>query len=553
MTEKKDVTVYDLRQNLRGIKKSAGGDVVEFGSRQTNPEEGIFTNAQMQDYNLLAPPYDPFKLYRIVESSGTLGACIEVMVDNVDGFGHDLQYEGEKEDLKNPKVMQKKKSLNEFFKKVNETQSFTKLRKEIRRDSETTGNGYMELVRYKDDDIATLYRADARYMRLQAKQKEEVEVTVNFTRNGKVKPTKIKRRFRRFAMITNTSIHDIRWFKEYGDPRKMCAITGKYENELEGNEKIKEEASEIIHFKQGNDTYGIPKWVGMSSTVLGVRDADYVNYDLFGNQAIPPLAILVSGGRLTSESVQDLINIFQARKGVENFHKIAILEAAPADGDIDDIASQAKIDFKPLPQQDDILFGKYIDSSEKRIRAKFRIPALYLGRGEEFSRATSQNIKLITEEQCFRPERNDFDEIINFTLMTDLDAGNWHFRTTGPKLIEGAEAIDAIGKFARSGALSINKAIKVMNRVLDLDMPMYDQPWADYPAAIVLDLAKQGTLKDIQEIAQINTNDVGEAKETITNQTQTLKSTEGYESLAEDLETIKLQMEEIYDMMVRGE
>jgi len=92
-------------------------------------------------------------------------------------------------------------------------------------------------------------------------------------------------------MVTNTSIHDIRWFKEYGDARKMCAVTGKYEDELSKDDTIKIEASELIHFKQGNDTYGIPKWTGISSTVLGVRDADYVNYKLFSDQGIPPLAI----------------------------------------------------------------------------------------------------------------------------------------------------------------------------------------------------------------------------------------------------------------------
>ena len=497
-------TTKDLRTKLRLIQKQAGNnDALNFGSRQNNPEEGLWTNAAMESFNLFQPPYDPFKLYTIAESSNTLGSCIEVMVDNVAGFGHEFQYLGDINDLNNQEIIQEKKDLITFFEQVNETQSFTKLRKEMRRDYETTGNSFMEIVRYNTGKIATLYRCDSRYMRLQAKQKEEIETTVNLDRNGKVIRTKIYRRFRRFAMITNTSIHDIRWFKTLGDPRKMCAITGKYENELEKGEKIEQEASEVIHFKQGNDTYGIPRWVGISSTVLGVRDADYINYNLFSDQGIPPLAILVSGGRLTGDSVEDLINIFNSRKGVENYHNIAILEAAPADGDIDDIATNAKIDFKPLPQQNDILFGDYIDKSEKRIRAKFRIPALYLGVGEEFSRSTSQNIQMIAEQQSFFPERKDEDELINFTIMQDLGAINWKFRTIGPKLIQGQEAIDAIGKFARAGSLSINQSIKVMNRVLDLDAPLYDETWADYPATMVLELSKRGWLKDSDKIAEI--------------------------------------------------
>jgi len=498
----KEITVKNAREMLRK-QINSNDESLDFGTRQSNPEEGIFTNGIMDSYNLLSPPYDPFKLFTIAESSGTLGACIEVMVDNVDGFGHEFQYRGKKADLDRPEIIAERETLRNFFKRVNEDQSFTSLRKELRRDYETTGNSFMEVVRYNNGGISTLYRADARYVRLQVKQKETVDIKIPLFRNGQMTLTTIQKRFRRFAMITNTSIHDIRWFKEYGDARVMCAVTGKYENELEKGESIKVEASELIHFKQGNDTYGIPKWTGISSTILGVRDADYVNYKLFSDQGIPPLAILVSGGRLTAESVEDLIQIFSARKGVENFHKIAILEAAPADGDIGDIASQAKIDFKPLPQQDDILFGNYIDKSERRIRAKFRVPALYFGLGEEFSRSTSQNIKMITEENVFSPERKDFDEIMNFTIMFDLKATSWKMRSVGPKLIEGADAMDAVGKFARAGSLSINQAIKVMNRVLDLDAPLFTEDWADYPAAMVLELSKRGWLRDSDKFAEI--------------------------------------------------
>ena len=502
------------RHKLRYIKVNKATDTLDFGTRQQNIEEDIFNKVNLDKFDLMQPPYDPVKLSRIVESSGTLGSCVEVMVDNVDGFGHELQYRGDKDDQKKPDVIKEREDLRDFFKRVNETQSFTKLRKALRRDYETTGNSYMEVVRYNDGHISTLYRADARYMRLQIKQKEEVEVEIPLFRKGKTIMTKIGRKFRRFAMITSIANAQVRYFKEYGDPRKMCAVSGKYESDLGKGEKIIEEASEIIHFKQGNDTYGIPRWVGISSTVLGIRDADYVNYNLFSDQGIPPLAILVSGGRLTQDSVEDLVAIFESRKGVENFHKIAILEAAPADGNIDDIASQAKIDFKPLPQQDDILFGKYIDSSEKRIRAKFRIPALYLGLGEEFSRSTSQNIQMIAEQQSFFPERKDEDELINFTLMHDLNATNWKFRTVGPKLIEGAEAIDAIGKFARAGSLSINQSIKVMNRVLDLDAPLYNEEWADYPATMILELSKRGWLKDSDKFADIKETTTGLADET---------------------------------------
>jgi capsid portal protein len=121
---------------------------------------------------------------------------------------------------------------------------------------------------------------------------------------------------------------------------------------------------------------------------------------------------------------------------------------------------------------------------------------------------------MIAEQQSFFPERKDEDELINFTLMHDLNATNWKFRTVGPKLIEGAEAIDAIGKFARAGSLSINQSIKVMNRVLDLDAPLYNEEWADYPATMILELSKRGWLKDSDKFADIKETTTGLADET---------------------------------------
>lgn len=542
----------EARQMLRAAKKQRSKDIIDFGSRQTNPEEGIFKASELKRLNLLQPPYDPFKLYRIVESSTMLGSCIETMIDNVHGFGHEFQYIGKQGESKTDEVVEEKQNLTDFFKRVNEEQSFTRMRKEVGRDYEVTGNGFMEVVRYMDNSISTIYRADSRYIRLQIKQETEIPIDVKLIRNGMIRKTKIYKRFRRYAMITTTRLDKIRWFKEYGDPRKMCSITGKYENELEKDEKIQEEASEIIHIKQGNDSYGIPKWVGISSTVLGVRNADFVNYDLFENQAIPPLAILVSGGRLTSESVQDIIDILNAGKGVENFHKIAVLEALGTDSDeISDKATNARVDFKSLPQQDDILFKGYIVNSEKRIREKFRLPPLYTGSAEEYSRSTSDSSKLVAEEQVFRPERNDFDETVNFTIMNDLGATNFAFRTTGPKLIEGNEAIEAISRFSRAGALSINQGIKIMNRVLDLDAPTYSAEWADYPANMVFELARQGYLKGIEEVADFTT-----AKETLDVASEKLRekatNEDGYEDLMQEIEAMKIQVEEIYDRMVRG-
>lgn len=462
-------------------------------------EEGTFSSDWMKSQSLLKPPYDPVKLYTIVENSSILPQCIDAMALNTDGFGIDFFYTGDIDNEKSDEVIAERKELKAFFGKVNENQSFTTVRKAMRIDMETTGNGYIEIIRTTGGDIGLIYHADSRYIRLQKKQKDSQPIKVKMMRNGREVTLTVNKRFRKYVMVTNTARNDYRWFKEYGDPRKMNATTGRYEKE-EGYQSGND-ATEILHFKIGNDTYGVPRWSGNVMNAMGLHSADYVNYDLFENQVVPPLAIMVSGGKLTSESVEDVKSILLGKRGVENFNKVLVLEAQ-SEGDIGQNTS-IKIEIKEIStaRKEDSMFVNYVDGGEHRIRGSFRLPPLYLGRADTYSKSTADSSKMVAEEQVFVPERELFDEIMNLTLMEELGVKNHVFKSKGPRLITGEQIIDGFKEFGKLGVFTINEGIRVANRTLGLDITTYDQPWADYPVAIVLELARLGMLSGIEEIS----------------------------------------------------
>ena len=541
---------HRLQKRLK--EKKGDRDLMNFGSSQPNDESLFLTAEDYKQFSLIAPPYPPEKMYRIVESSSMLGTCIESYVQNIDGYGHEFSYLGDKQEEESEEVASEREALKGFFEQVNEDQSMTDLRKALRRDYEITGNAYIEVVRYRDESISTIYRADSKYMHLQAKQKDAYPIKVPLKRNGRIRNTTVYKYFRRFAMViapyqTGTGSTKLRWFKEFGDPRRMDAKTGKYENELGKGEKIEEEANEIIHWKQGNDTYGVPRWAGMASVVLGINNADYVNYDLFNSNAIPALAVLVSGGQLTAESVDDLAEVLAGGKGVENWHRVAILETTGENAEnIGDKPTSSSVDFKELNKPSDSEFNTYIDQSEKRIRSKFRLPPLMTGSTEEYSRASAESSKLIAEEQVFTPERDSFDEMINFRLMPALGTTYFKFVTTGPKMMDSDEQIDALGKLSRAGALSINDEVRIANRVLDLDMAPYNEDWAKIPVPILLEMVKNGQISEINGVGNpIPTNK--ETKEAKSNSRYTI------DDLASTIEELDDKMERINDLLAKME
>lgn len=500
-----EVVRKSLTTALKQAAAEAKKDKAALESKQL-VEEGTFNVEWMQKNEILKPAYDPVKLYRIVENSSILPQCVDAMLLNTDGFGIQFFYIGSIELEDSEEVVEEREGLIAFFSKVNEKESFTTVRKSMRRDLECTGNGYIEIIRTLSGDIGLMYHADCKTIRLQKKQQDPVQISVKVVRKGKVVKVNVLKRFRRFVMITSTARSKFRWFKEYGDPRPMNADTGKYKGE--DGYKDNNPASELLHFKIGNGPYGIPRWSGNIPNAMGMHSADFVNYDLFENQVVPPLAIMVSGGKLTNETIEDVKSILVEKKGIENFNKVLVLEAQ-SEGDIGD-KSAIKIDVKELSfaRKEDAMFTTYIDKGEHRVRGSFRLPPLYLGRADTYSKSTADSSKMVAEEQVFVPERQSFDEVIDNTIMEELGV-KWHsFKSKGPRLVSGEQIIEGFKEFGKLGIFTINEGIRLANRTLGLDITLYKQEWADFPIAIVLELAKLGMLSNIEEISD-SSNMVG--------------------------------------------
>jgi capsid portal protein len=105
--------------------------------------------------------------------------------------------------------------------------------------------------------------------------------------------------------------------------------------------------------------------------VLGSRQAEEVNFLYFENKSVPPLALLVSGGRLSAQSIPRIESFIETHiRGKRNFHKILILEAEPAGSGAGlEHTGRMKIELKPLTnaQQSDALFQNYDERNMDKV------------------------------------------------------------------------------------------------------------------------------------------------------------------------------------------
>jgi PBSX family phage portal protein len=390
--------------------------------------------------NAIHPPYDPKAMVVLYEHSNALRQNVDAYAVNIDGFGHsfkaviDLEADSTLDEVRTLIALERQTTqgkeqvdeptdaeveerikqlaneqrresfqLNMFFSDCAET-SFVDLRRRMRGDLEITGNGYWEVLRDARNRIAQFVYVEGFTVRLTPLDAESTEydhkrrtITYDF------ETVKRKKRFRRFIQKVGSAAV---YFKELGDPRCISASTGVAFKDRDAMRKVEENAvpaTEMIHFKipSARTAYGVPRWMGNLLSVMGSRQSEEVNFNYFENKSVPPLAILVSGGRLSSDSVKKLESFIETEvRGKQNFHKILLIEAESAEANEFENSGRMKIEMKPLTeaQNSDALFQAYDERNIDKVGMSFRVPRMLRGDTRDFNRSCySEDTETLTE------------------------------------------------------------------------------------------------------------------------------------------------------------
>lgn len=512
----------------------------ESGGPESNAQEQLDDssgNDILRGTGILNPPYDPDTLALICENSSTLRPSIDAYVINIDSYGHTfkpvidllapdadekikdaLRYERKNEDYEptGAEVTARKTKLKKEM--ANERQKLTAffdnctcdlqfsgpegLRGLTRMDLETTGNAYWEVGRNLLGEVTAFNRLPARSMKMTSLDQARVEtIEKRKTSLLGVEKVEVTKRFRRYIQSFSTGPGaKFAFFKEYGDPRLISAKTGKTYETLEAMQKAEEGApvaTEVIHFKISSprSEYGIPRWIGVLLAVLGSRQAEEVNFMYFDNKSIPPLAVIVNGGRLTGDSTKRLEDYLDTNiKGRKNFHKLLILEGesamatqfSSAPGESDN--GRMKIMIQPLTdaQQKDGLFLDYDERNADKVGQSFRLPRLLRGDIRDFNRSTAVAALDFAEVQVFNPLRQQFDWVMNRLMLSVLDA-RYHDFISSAATIRDPEALSAmITELTKANVLTPEESRELAEEVFHRKFLKVDAEWTKQPVGITV-------------------------------------------------------------------
>ena len=413
---------------------------------------------------ILQPPYHPASLVTLTHENNTLNQCVSAMVTNIEETGFEFIDMKTKEDTGSQEI----EYLYEMFDRPWDGVTFIEMRKKLRRDLESLGYAYIEVIRSQSGDIVGFRPVDAKLVRLVRRTPEDYEVvTQEVSRFGKSYTNKILKPRRRFVQVIGTKL---RYFKEFGSQRPLNVYSGNWGDvESQALDLVNNMATEMIEFRIQEDVYtpyGVPRWVNQFPSALGSRMAEELNLDYFKSGGLPPAMIFITGGVLSPKGRDDLNNYLGA-KPVDKL-RAALLEVYSTSGDFQS-AGNVKVTVERFgaERQKDSLFENYDARSTQRIRTAFRLPPMFIGLQEDYTYATARTAYMLAEAQVFGPERKEFDDVINSTLVAELAPG-YGIRSKALVVNDSESQIEAIG--IAKEATKKDTFISEINRIAHLNL-----------------------------------------------------------------------------------
>jgi len=205
---------------------------------------------------------------------------------------------------------------------------------------------------------------------------------------------------------------------------------------------------------------------------------------------VPPLAVLVSGGHLNTDTVTNLKDFVENQiKGKRNFHKILVIEAeSPGAAGSDPNNGKMKIELKPLTdaQQKDGLFMAYDERNGEKVGQSFRLPKILRGDSRDQNRSTAEAAVDFAEIQVFGPIRQQFDWIVNKTILPAIGIHYHHFRSNGPTIRDPEGLCKMIVDTVTGNILTPGEGRELASGVFNREFEAIKAPWTTMPIGVTV-------------------------------------------------------------------
>lgn len=488
--------------------KRKGGSVlpVVTPSRQI-PQADLLWQQLVGNGDVISPPYDPWVLTATVEESDILPALVDAMAVNV-AHGVELVPTFATTDPETglpaaapADAEAQRAQLEAWVAGLNPDLGLTGVLDRAQRDLEKIGWATLEVLRDKSGEVAALEHLPAYTTRLgRGSAPILVDSPVVDPQTGGLARAP---RYVRFRTIVQVVGGVATYFKAFGDPRFINHRTGQAALTSWGVDELGNalDATEVLYVDlySGHSPYGVPRWVGASTHVRAGRSTGEVIAAYFDGAPIGAKLAMLVGGTFRQDSLrQALDKIDGMARGVENAFTLITIEANAGSGAARDPLDEtrdapARLTLEDLvwelPESWYLGPDSLLEGSSRRLRRTFRLPPIFTGDADDYSRASAETSNLVADQQVFQPARALWHRKLD-RLVLELGITRWQLRLRGPK----AASVDGgdLAPLVDGGGATPNQLRARSAEVLGQPFRPIPEAWGDRPIALVLELVKQG-------------------------------------------------------------
>ena len=465
----KDLLFKGLGGDLFSNKSFSGKASVQIGISDGYAERVAYNNCE-------APPISLEYYTTLYRRSAINRSCIETKVNDIVGQGYSIKPRNElfpsptNKKIAEPSVQQEKKVRNFLNLTWNNGQSFTEVLKNMWRDVEVMGQGFIEFSRNKAGVIDGIYSVPAVTVWLSKgghkngywqRRGDKWQYFANYNGEKKVK----------YALFSGKSEFDPEEQYLFDVPvYQKAAETISLEQmkrvrrtpEAKQGEVEIVQANELLMFKKSTalDTdYGEPDILSAIEDYLIAQGVRLFTVSYFDNATVPRIMILVNGDtEITGDTINKIETFLSSKERLDVMQQSLLIQV-PGDCDI----KVEPLTDAHLTDNDAMLTLR--DRSEGYIAAAHRVPYSaipYLTGDGNRSENMEANARYLSS--VVQTAQKDIEERFNWIFENELGVTDWVLDLDVPDLVDMKTKYDMWNIALGKGILAINEVRKLINR-----------------------------------------------------------------------------------------
>lgn len=367
-----------------------------------SPWEAAYASGEV-----VAPPYDLEALAGLYEQNAAHKACVDAKTINIVGLGHRFVPVGNEREASSENLA----LLEHLLDTCNPEMTFTEVMRAVWTDVECIGNGYMEVTRDSRGQIDGFYHVPGTTVRVKA------------DRSGFVQERQGQQRH----------------FRNMGGEERNDPATGLVQNEM----------LHFVKYTPLSTYYGVPDIVPAVAAVIGDKAAREYNVDFFAHNAVPRMAIIVEGGQLSEEVLEQLKHFMESEVKGQG-HKTLVL-------DVPGRETKVRLEKLTVGGSEDAAFLDYRRANRDEVLLVHRVPPSKVTVIENANLANSKDQDKTFREQVVRPEQRRIEYRLNRLFREQCGIGDWAFRFREMDLTEAKEEAEVAAVYAGIGALTVDE------------------------------------------------------------------------------------------------